>query len=64
VKFGFHTQMNNWQHEISHAQLLDQIREQVQLCEALGFDAIMQAAWQSQCATISESIDTRARVIL
>jgi alkanesulfonate monooxygenase SsuD/methylene tetrahydromethanopterin reductase-like flavin-dependent oxidoreductase (luciferase family) len=40
VKFGFHTQMNNWQHEISHAQLLDQIREQVQLCEALGFDAV------------------------
>jgi alkanesulfonate monooxygenase SsuD/methylene tetrahydromethanopterin reductase-like flavin-dependent oxidoreductase (luciferase family) len=40
VKFGFHTQINNWQHEISHAQLLDQIREQVQLCEALGFDAV------------------------
>ena len=23
MKFGFHTQMNNWQHEISHAQLLE-----------------------------------------
>ena len=40
MKFGFHTQMNNWQHEISHTQMLDQIREQVQLCEALGFDAV------------------------
>jgi alkanesulfonate monooxygenase SsuD/methylene tetrahydromethanopterin reductase-like flavin-dependent oxidoreductase (luciferase family) len=40
VKFGFHTQINNWQHEIGHARLLDQIREQVQLCEELGFDAV------------------------
>ena len=40
MKFGFHTQFNNWQHEISHAQLLDDIREQVQLCEQLGFDTV------------------------
>ena len=40
MKFGFHTQINNWQHEASHTQMLDQIREQVQLCEQLGFDAI------------------------
>ena len=40
MKFGFHTQINNWQHEVSHTQMLDQIREQVQLCEALGFDAV------------------------
>ena len=40
MKFGFHMQMNNWQHEISHTQMLDHIREQVQRCDALGFDAV------------------------
>ena len=40
MKFGFHTQMNNWQHQATHTQMLDDIREQVQLCEQLGFDAV------------------------
>ena len=40
MKFGFHTQINNWQHEVGHTQMLDQIREQIQLCEQLAFDAI------------------------
>jgi alkanesulfonate monooxygenase SsuD/methylene tetrahydromethanopterin reductase-like flavin-dependent oxidoreductase (luciferase family) len=40
MKFGFHTQMNNWRHDATHTQLLDDIREQVQLCEELGFDAV------------------------
>ncbi|MCI0858410.1 MAG: LLM class flavin-dependent oxidoreductase [Chloroflexi bacterium] len=40
MKFGFHTQINNWQHEETHTQVLDNIREQVQLCEQLGFDAV------------------------
>ena len=40
MKFGFHTQLNNWQHEATHTQMLDNIREQVQLCEQLGFDAV------------------------
>lgn len=40
MKFGFHTQMNNSQHQATHTQMLDDIREQVQLCEQLGFDAV------------------------
>ena len=40
MKFGFHTQINNWQHEATHTQMLDNIREQVQLCEQLGCDAV------------------------
>ena len=33
MKFGFHTQNNNWQNELSHAQMLDEVREQVVLSE-------------------------------
>ena len=40
MKFGFHTQMVNWQHELPHSQVLDNVREQVLLCEELGFDAV------------------------
>ncbi|MEE2926901.1 MAG: LLM class flavin-dependent oxidoreductase [Chloroflexota bacterium] len=40
MKFGFHTQINNWQHQATYTQILDDIREQVQLCEQLGFDAV------------------------
>jgi len=40
MKFGFHTQLNNWQNELSHSQLLDNLREQARLCDELGFDAM------------------------
>ena len=40
MKFGFHTQNNNWQNELSHAQMLDDVREQVVLSEVLGLDAV------------------------
>ena len=40
MKFGFHTQMVNWRHELPHSQVLDNVREQVLLCEELGFDAV------------------------
>lgn len=40
MKFGFHTQLNNWKNELNHSQMMDDIREQVELCERLGFDAV------------------------
>ncbi len=40
MKFGFHTQINNWKNQSTHSQMMDDIREQVELCEQLGFDAI------------------------
>ena len=40
MKFGFTPQLVNWKHEISHTQLLENLREQVALCEQLGFDAV------------------------
>ena len=40
MKFGFHTQNNNWKNELSHAQMLGDIREQVDLSERLDFEAV------------------------
>jgi alkanesulfonate monooxygenase SsuD/methylene tetrahydromethanopterin reductase-like flavin-dependent oxidoreductase (luciferase family) len=40
MKFGFHTQNNNWHNELSHAQMLDDVREQVVLSEEVGLNSV------------------------
>ena len=38
MKFGYYTQLDDDNHTVAYADLLDELREQVVFCEQAGFD--------------------------